>query len=85
MQVPTLQTLLRVEGSADAPVVGVTLRSIGFRDAAPTFMEVRHHPPSTPHHPTHPHHTHHLPPSLPIAAPPTERTTHTHPTSTLPR
>ena len=37
LQVPTLQTLMRVEGSAKQPAVGVTIRNIGFRDAAPTF------------------------------------------------
>ena len=34
------ETLVRVEGSAmDKPVTGLTLRGLGFRDTAPTYME----------------------------------------------
>ena len=37
--VPALQTLVSVNASQQAPVRGLRLEGIGFRDAAPTFME----------------------------------------------
>jgi hypothetical protein len=37
--VPVLQTLIRFKGTAKAPVVGVTIQGVNFRDAAYTFME----------------------------------------------
>ena len=38
-EVPTLQTLLRVNASQAAPAAGVTLAGLGFKDAAPTYFE----------------------------------------------
>ena len=37
--VPTIQTLLRLNGTQAAPVKDVRITNIGFRDAAPTYME----------------------------------------------
>jgi hypothetical protein len=39
MVVPVLQTLINFKGTAKAPVVGVTIQGVNFRDAAYTFME----------------------------------------------
>ena len=39
MVVPVLQTLISFKGTAKAPVVGVTIQGVNFRDAAYTFME----------------------------------------------
>ena len=36
---PTLMTLLRVNATQANPLKGLTLQGIGFRDAAPTFLE----------------------------------------------
>jgi hypothetical protein len=37
--VPVLQTLLVVNATQEAPVVGLTLTGVGFRDTVPTYME----------------------------------------------
>jgi hypothetical protein len=36
---PALETLLRVNATQSNPLRGLTIQGIGFRDAAPTFME----------------------------------------------
>ena len=41
---PMLQTLIRTNASQAHPIVGLTIRGIGFRDATPTFL----HPHSVP-------------------------------------
>ena len=35
---PTLETLLSIHGTQQAPVTDLTVTNIGFRDAAPTYM-----------------------------------------------
>ena len=44
--VPVLKRLVSVVGSQQAPVTGVSIRGVGFRDAASTFMDPRWSAPS---------------------------------------
>jgi len=44
--VPVLKRLIEVAGTQQAPVTGVSIRGVGFRDAAATFMDPRWSAPS---------------------------------------
>lgn len=37
--VPVLETILHIDGTANAPVQNVNIRGVGFRDSTPTYLK----------------------------------------------